>query len=45
MNKNVEFHKLDAGILISALKLLEKNKKAQIFRGNDVDSIGVKFFS
>jgi hypothetical protein len=28
-----------------ALKELEKQRKAQIFAGNDADSLGVKFFS
>jgi len=39
-----EFYGLDNGTLIKALRVLEKDKKAQIFKGNDAGSFGVKFF-
>ena len=39
-----EFYGLDNGTLVSALRILEKAKKAQIFKGDDPDSVGVKFF-
>ena len=39
-----EFYGLDNGTLIAALRILEKSKRAQIFKGDDPDSVGVKFF-
>eukprot|EP01095_Lingulamoeba_sp_RSL-Kostka_P009557 TRINITY_DN3322_c1_g3_i1.p1 TRINITY_DN3322_c1_g3~~TRINITY_DN3322_c1_g3_i1.p1 ORF type:complete len:181 (+),score=42.01 TRINITY_DN3322_c1_g3_i1:97-639(+) len=39
-----EFYGLDNDILVRALKVLENERKAQMFTGNDIDSIGVKFF-
>lgn len=43
-DNHTEFYGLADSILLRALRILEKEKKAQIFRGNDADSVGVKFF-
>lgn len=31
-------------MMVKALKVLEKQKKAELFTGSDADSLGVKFF-
>ncbi|GAM20002.1 hypothetical protein SAMD00019534_031770 [Acytostelium subglobosum LB1] len=41
---NLEFHDIDTTTLMKALKVLEKQNKAQVFSGSD-NNLGVKFFS
>lgn len=41
---NIEFFELDKTILDKALNILVKKGNAQIFKGTDEDSMGVKFF-
>eukprot|EP01132_Coremiostelium_polycephalum_P008493 gene8493-10438_t len=43
--KNQEFHGLNTTVLLKALKVLEKQNKAQTFSGSQDDNLGVKFFS
>ncbi len=40
----LEFFELDKTILDKALNILVKRGSAQIFKGTDEDSMGVKFF-
>lgn len=40
----VEFFELDKALLTKALNILVKRGNAQIFKGTDEDSMGVKFF-
>ncbi|KAI8373730.1 ESCRT-II complex subunit-domain-containing protein [Blakeslea trispora] len=42
--ENQEFFQLDIAILIKALQILVKRGHAQIFKGTDEESMGVKFF-
>lgn len=42
--QNIEFFELDKNILDKALNILVKRGSAQIFKGTDEDSMGVKFF-
>jgi len=38
-----EFHQLDTAILLKALKILEKSGKVQLFEGDSISEMGVKF--
>lgn len=40
----IEFFELDKTLLNKALNILVKRGTAQIFKGSDEDSMGVKFF-
>lgn len=42
--QNIEFFELDKNVLDKALNILVKRGSAQIFKGTDEDSMGVKFF-
>ena len=39
-----EFHGLSDGILVGALRVLERDGRAELFSGSSDDSLGVKFF-